>query len=133
MVEQLQGRRSEQSENGCYSKHGVVLVGKLSEPGRYFRAFHCARASRCCKCRTLTTFKDGPGGLAVMDRLFDAILWVATTGTATRYYGTNEELGLKLFLGAFDGDAVGLARTALADTPPSNGTTFHLHGALLAL
>ncbi len=68
-----------------------------------------------------------------MDRLFDAILWVATTGTATRYYGTNEELGLKLFLGAFDGDAVGLARTALADTPPSNGTTFHLHGALLAL
>jgi hypothetical protein len=54
MVEQLQGRRSEQSENGRYSKHGVVLVGKLSEPGRYFRAFHCARASRCCKCRTPT-------------------------------------------------------------------------------
>jgi hypothetical protein len=85
------------------------------------------------KPTTGETFKDGPGGLTVMDRLFDAILWVTTTGTATRYYGTNEELGLTLFLGAFDGDAVGLARTALADTPTSNGTTFHLHGALLAL
>ncbi len=47
------------------------------------------------------------------------------------YYGPNEELGLALFLGAFDDDAVGLARTALADTPPSDGTTFRLHGALL--
>jgi hypothetical protein len=79
------------------------------------------------------TFKDSPGGLAVIARLFDAILRVATTGTVARYYGPNEELGLALFLGAFDGDAVGLARTALADTPPSNGTVFRLHGALLSL
>jgi hypothetical protein len=65
------------------------------------------------------TFKDGPGGLAVLARLFDAVLRVATTGTVARYYGPNEELGLALFLGAFDGDTVGLAHTVLADTPPS--------------
>ena len=37
------------------------------------------------------------------------------------------------FLGAFEGDALGLALTALADTPPSDHAGFRLHGALLAL
>ncbi len=49
------------------------------------------------------TFKDGPGGLAVLARLFDAVLRIATTVTVARYYGPNEELGLALFLGAFEG------------------------------
>ena len=34
---------------------------------------------------------------------------------------------------AFDGDALNLVRTALSDTPPSDGATFRLHGALMAL
>ena len=34
---------------------------------------------------------------------------------------------------AFDGDALNLVRTALSDTPPSDGATFRLHGALIAL
>jgi len=76
------------------------------------------------------TFRDGPGGLAVLARLFDAVLRIATTGMVARYYGPNEELGLTLFLGAFEGEAVGLARTALADTPHSDGSAFRLHGAL---
>ena len=65
------------------------------------------------------TFKDGPGGLGVFARLFDAVLRIATTGMVGRYYGANEDLGLANFLGAFEGDALGLARTALADTPAS--------------
>jgi hypothetical protein len=65
------------------------------------------------------TFKDGPGGLGVFARLFDSVLRIATTGMVGRYYGANEDLGLANFLGAFEGDALGLARTALADTPAS--------------
>jgi hypothetical protein len=65
------------------------------------------------------TFKDGPGGLGVFACLFDAVLRIATTGMVGRYYGANEDLGLANFLGAFEGDALGLARTALADTPAS--------------
>jgi len=79
------------------------------------------------------TFKDGPGGLTVFARLFDAVLRIATTGMVGRYYGPNEDLGLANFLGAFEGDALGLARTALTDTPPSDVAGFRLHGALLSL
>ena len=79
------------------------------------------------------TFKDGPGGLTVFARLFDTVLRIATTGMVGRYYGPNEDLGLANFLGAFEGDALGLARTALTDTPPSDVAGFRLHGALLSL
>ena len=75
------------------------------------------------------TFKEGPGGLAV----FDAALRVATTGMVGRYYVLSEDLGIANFLGAFEGDALALARTALADTPPSDHAAFRLHGALLSL
>jgi hypothetical protein len=75
------------------------------------------------------TFKEGPDGLAV----FDAALRVATTGMVGRYYVLSEDLGIANFLGAFEGDALALARTALADTPPSDHAAFRLHGALLSL
>jgi len=79
------------------------------------------------------TFKDGPGGLGVFARLFDAVLRIATTGMVGRYYGANEDLGLANVLGAFEGDALGLAHTALADTPASDNAVLRLHGALLSL
>jgi hypothetical protein len=79
------------------------------------------------------TFKDDPDGLGVFARLFDTVLRIATTGMVGRYYGPNEDLGLANFLETFEGDALGLARTALADTPPSDGATLCLHGALLSL
>jgi hypothetical protein len=80
------------------------------------------------------TFKEGPGGLAVFARLFDAVLRVvATTGMVGHYYGLSEDLGLANFLGAFEGDALALARTTLADTPPSDHAAFRLHGSLLSL
>ena len=79
------------------------------------------------------TFKDGPGGLAVFDRLFDTVLRITTTGMVDRYYGPNEDLGLENFLGVFEGNALGLARTAITDTPPSDGAVLRLHGALLSL
>ena len=34
---------------GRYFKHGVVLLGKLSDYGSYLRAFHFASALRWCK------------------------------------------------------------------------------------
>ena len=43
------------------------------------------------------------------------------------------QIGEAYYLNIFTGDSVGLALTALADTPPSDNTTFRLHGALLAL
>jgi hypothetical protein len=79
------------------------------------------------------TFKEGPGGLAVFARLFDAVLRVATTCMVGRYYGLSEDLGLANFLGAFEGDALALARTALADTTASDQVAFRLHGALVSL
>jgi len=51
------------------------------------------------KATTGETFKEGPGGLAVFARLFDAVLRVATTGMVGRYYGLSEDLGLANFLG----------------------------------
>jgi hypothetical protein len=79
------------------------------------------------------TFKDGPGGLAVFDLLFDTVLRITTTGMVDRYYGPNEDLGLENFLGVFEGKTLGLARTAITDTPPSDGSVLRLHGALLSL
>ena len=79
------------------------------------------------------TFKDGPGGLGVFARLFDAVLRIATTGMAGRYYGANEDLGLANFLGAFEGNTLSLARTALTDTPASDNAALRLHGVLLSL
>ena len=79
------------------------------------------------------TFKDGPGSLGVFARMFDAVLRIATTGMVGRLYGANEDLGFANFLSAFEGDALGLARTALADTPASDHATLRLHGALMSL
>jgi hypothetical protein len=91
------------------------------------------RARASFKPTQTETFKDGPGDLPVLGRALQAVLRVATAITVARYFGPNEELGNALLLSAFDGDALSLTRTALADTPPSDGATFRLHGALLAV
>ena len=65
-------------------------------------------------------------------QMLDKCIKLATTITVARYYGPGEDLGTESYLAAFAGDVVGLARTALGDTPPSNHATC-LHGALLAL
>ena len=65
------------------------------------------------------TFKEGPGDLGVFARLFDVVLRVATTCMVGRLYGPSEDLGIANFLGAFEGDALALARTALDDTAAS--------------
>jgi hypothetical protein len=79
------------------------------------------------------TFKDGPGDLTVMAQVLQAALKVATAITTSRAYGTNEDIGVALLCAAFAGDALSLVRTALSDTPQSDGATFRLHGALIAL
>ncbi len=79
------------------------------------------------------TFKEGPGDLGVFARLFDAALRVATTCMVGRLYGPSEDLGLANFLGAFEGDALALDRTALADTAASDQLALRLHGSLLSL
>ena len=45
---------SEQSDIGRYSKHCVVLLGKLSDYGSYLQTLHCVSALRWCKRRTQT-------------------------------------------------------------------------------
>jgi hypothetical protein len=65
--------------------------------------------------------------------MFDAVLRIATTGMVGRLYGANEDLGFANFLSAFEGDALGVARTALSDTPASDNATLRLHGALMSL
>ena len=78
-------------------------------------------------------FSDAPGDIDVLARMLDKCIKLATTITVARYYGPSEDLGVERYLAAFAGDAVGLARTALGDTPVSDHDTFRLHGALLAL
>ena len=77
------------------------------------------------------TFSDCPGDINVT-LMLEKCIKLATTITVARYYGPNEDLCVDCYLAAFPGDVVGLARTALGDTPPSNHATC-LHGALLAL
>jgi hypothetical protein len=82
---------------------------------------------------TLTEpLKDGPGDITVLARALQAALRVATAITVSHTYGPNEELGIALFHSAFDGDALSLAHTAFADTPPSDDSTFRLHVACMA-
>jgi len=50
-----------------------------------------------------------------------------------RFFGTQEDLGVACILSAFAGDAVAIARNAIADTPPSDQATHRLHAALRAL
>jgi len=95
------------------------------------RTYLQARAN--FKHQQTETLKDGPGDLTVMAKAMQAALKVATAITTSRAYGPNEDIGESLLCSAFDGDALALARTALSDTPPSDGATFRLHGALIAL
>jgi hypothetical protein len=69
----------------------------------------------------------------VLAKELQAALKLATVITTLRTYGTNEDIGVALLCSAFDGDALNLAHTTLSDTPPSDGATFRLHGALIAL
>ncbi len=91
------------------------------------------RAHASFKHTQTETLRDGPGDLTVLGRALQTVLRAATAITVAPYFGPNEELGIVLLLSAFDGDALSLAHTALADTPPSDGATFRLHGALLAV
>jgi hypothetical protein len=77
--------------------------------------------------------KDGPGDITVMVKALQAVLKVATAVTTSRAYGNNEDIGEALLCSAFADDALGLARTVLSDTPPSDNVTFRLHGGLIAL
>ncbi len=86
-------------------------------PDEEREAFFRARAS--FKHTQTEMLKDGPGDLTVLGQALQAVLRVATAITVTRYFGPNEELGIALLLSVFDGDALSLARTSLADTPPS--------------
>jgi hypothetical protein len=91
------------------------------------------RAHASVKHTQTETLKDCPGDLTVLGRTLQAVLRVATAITVTPYFGPNEELGIAFLLSVFDGDALSLARTALADTTPSDGATFRLHGAFLTV
>ena len=94
------------------------------------RVFLQARAS--FKHPPPETFKDGPGDIMVMAKAMQAGLQVATAITTSRTFGPQEDIGVALLCAAFDGDALNMVRTALADTPQSDGATFRLHGALIA-
>jgi len=95
------------------------------------RAYLQARAN--FKHPQTETFKEGPGDLKVMAQALQAALKVATAITTSHALGPNEDIGVALFCSAFNGDALNLARTALSDTPQSDGATFRLHVALIAL
>ena len=95
------------------------------------RAYLQARAS--FKHPPPETFKDGPGDITVLAKVLQAALKVANAITTSRTYGTQEDIGTAFFYAAFDGDALNMARTALSDTPQSDGDTFRLHGAFIAL
>jgi hypothetical protein len=95
------------------------------------RAYLQARAS--FKHTPTEPLKDGPSDITVLAKVLQAALKVATAITVSRTYGTNEDIGLALLCSAFDGYTLNLARTSISDTTPSDGATFRLHGALLAL
>ncbi len=116
----------------------ATLAGMLTSYVTYYalpdddkRAYLQARAS--FKHPQTEQLKDGPGDITVMAKALQAVLKVATAVTTSRVYGNNEDIGEALLCSAFADDALGLARTALSDTPPSDNVTFRLHGALIAL
>jgi hypothetical protein len=91
------------------------------------------RERQSFKPAPIELFTAGPGDIWVFAKILDTCIKIATTITAARYYDRQEDLGRAFFQSAFAGDAANLARTALADTPPSDHLAFRLHGALFAL
>ena len=132
---------------------GPAAGGMAAPPGSMTTAFNAMRdgylahlaladaAARAAALRErgpfkpapVEPFKTGPGDIMVFADMLERCLKLATTITVARYYGDNEELGMAYFLSVFTGDAASLARTALADTPPSAHANFRLHGASLTL
>jgi hypothetical protein len=113
--------------NSMFTSHEAYT--NLADDAR--EAFLRARAG--FKHTLTEAFKDGPGDITVLARALQAALRVATAITVLHTYGPNEELGIVLFNSGFNVDGLSLAPTAFADTPPSDGATFHLHSALLTL
>jgi hypothetical protein len=113
--------------NSMLAAHAAYTILPENEREFFFRT--CAGY----KPTPAEMLKDGPGDITVLGQEIQAALRVATAIMATLYYGPNEELGVAHFHSAFDGDTLSLARTALADTPPSDCVTFRLHVELLAL
>jgi hypothetical protein len=78
-------------------------------------------------------FDQGPGDIASFAAIYEIIHKLNQLLLIGRFFGTQEELGTSCILNAFTGDAVGIARTSIEDTPASDATFYRLHSALRAL
>ena len=78
-------------------------------------------------------FVLGPITIDSFAAVYEVVLKLADILSAGRFFGTQEDLGVACILSAFAGDAVAIARTAIADAQPSGQDTYRLHAALCAL
>ena len=78
-------------------------------------------------------FALGQSTITTFAAVYEVVLKIAELLAAGRFFGTQEDLGAACILSAFSGDAVKVARSALADAPESGQGTYKLHTALCAL
>ena len=90
-------------------------------------------AHKAWKTTFFTPFLLGPGPLDSFAAVYEVVTKLAETLSAGRFYGPQEDLGCACILNAFAGDAIVIARNAIADAPASDQTTYRLHAALRAL
>jgi len=90
-------------------------------------------ARKAWKTPSTTPFLLGPGSLDSFAAVYEVVLKLADTLSVGRFYGLQEDLGCACVFNAFAGDAVVIARNAIADAPASDQATYRLHAALRAL
>ena len=82
---------------------------------------------------SVTPCLQGPGSLETLAAVYEVVLKLAETLSAGRFYGPQEDLGCACIVDAFAGDAVVIARNAIADAAASDQAAYRLHTALRAL
>jgi hypothetical protein len=82
---------------------------------------------------SVTPCLQGPGSLDTFAAVYEVVLKLSENLSAGRFYGSQEDLGRAHILSAFAGDAIVIARNAIADAEASDQTAYRLHTALRAL
>ena len=90
-------------------------------------------ARKSWKPPSVTPCLQGPGSLDTFAAVYEVVLKLAENLSAGRFYGSQEDLGRAHILSAFAGDAIVIARNAIADAEASDQTAYRLHTALRAL
>jgi hypothetical protein len=78
-------------------------------------------------------FARDPSNLITISEIHEIVCKIILVIMVGRLYSANEDIGMTVILGVFEGHATSFICTALDDARPSDDTRFRLHDALRAI